>query len=210
MTNPTATPREAFSEALKEFERHAMLFANAPVGTPNEAAYDAELAAARSRLQEMWEEREKELGLVDSEIRATGPGGWIIRLCKRFDRLFSLDHSPARKASEEYDEAFHDAVHALKDLRSFAAIISPTWSGARNAEIKRLQAELERLRDSVLTEEEARAVEKVVSAALAEKFYIDAIDLGKGLIKLRAMGYGPHTAHARRLSGSPREERSDV
>lgn len=58
--------------------------------------------------------------------KTTGPGAWLRGLLPRFDRLLSLDHSAARKASEEYDEAYHDAVHALKDLRHFAAIIAPT------------------------------------------------------------------------------------
>lgn len=61
--------------------------------------------------------------------KTTGPGAWLERQCVRFDRLLSLDHNPARQNSEEYDEAFHDAVHALKDVRGFARAISPTWVG---------------------------------------------------------------------------------
>lgn len=64
------------------------------------------------------------------EMATTGPSAWLRKICVRFDRLFSLDHNPARKASDEYDEAFHDAVHALKDLRQFASIIAPTWTAA--------------------------------------------------------------------------------
>jgi hypothetical protein len=63
-------------------------------------------------------------------VRSTGPGALLQRLCERFDALLSLDHRAARQASETYDEAFHSAVHALKDLRVFAGIIAPKWREA--------------------------------------------------------------------------------
>jgi hypothetical protein len=59
-----------------------------------------------------------------------GPGAKLRSLCERFDRLLSLDHRAAREQSEQYDVAYHDAVHALKDLRQFADIVAPTWAGA--------------------------------------------------------------------------------
>jgi len=65
--------------------------------------------------------------------REIGPGAWLRRCCAKFDRLLSLDHKPAREASEEYDEAYHVAVHALRDLRRFADTIAPTWAAARLA-----------------------------------------------------------------------------
>ena len=114
----------------------------------------------------------------------TGPGAFLRRLCERFDRLFSLDHSPARKASDEYDEAFHDAVHALKDLRQFAQVIAPTWQGA--AELPQIEG---------LIEEAIK-----LAASLGE----DAFDYieGRGLYQMRL----DIRSALRRISGGSLEE----
>lgn len=66
----------------------------------------------------------------EKALSMKGPGVWLRRNCEVFDALLSLDHKAARAADEKYDEAFHSAVHALKDLRQFADVLAPTWTEA--------------------------------------------------------------------------------
>lgn len=65
-------------------------------------------------------------------VASTGPQRFVERMCSHFDALLSMDHRAAREASEQYDEAFHCAVHALDDLRKFGAQIGQRWAAPRS------------------------------------------------------------------------------
>lgn len=63
----------------------------------------------------------------------TAPQRYLADACERLDRLLSLlsaddDYVAKRKASQEFDEAFHEAVHALKRLGALARTLPTGWS----------------------------------------------------------------------------------
>jgi hypothetical protein len=79
--------------------------------------------------------RDEFLKYVDGEeVTGTSPRAWLRRQCERIDRLLSLDHNPARKASTEYDDAFHDSVHALRNIDQFATLLKLKWRGEKVSE----------------------------------------------------------------------------
>jgi hypothetical protein len=71
----------------------------------------------------------------------TGPSAWLQRCCEKFDHLLSLDHKAA--SPKEYDEAFHTAVHALRDLRRFAETVTPgrEWETEELVEVRKANRE---------------------------------------------------------------------